>query len=77
MPYLTVSGAVQARQTYRFYCQLIADTDFDGVVDDTLLLDVVVLEPTRTAIETLIAGCGYLEDYTLISYWPPENYTPF
>lgn len=77
MPYLTAPEAVQAKQTYRFFCQLIADTDFDGVVDETRLVDVVVLEPTRAAIETLIEGCGYLKDYKLISYWRPEDECPF
>lgn len=38
----------------------------------TQVLDVVVVEPTRTAIEQLLAACGWLEGYEVVSYNEPD-----
>jgi hypothetical protein len=47
------------------------------VPKDTKVIDIVVTEPTRSAIKQLIATCEWLQGYELVSFWQPEDSAPF
>ena len=63
MPYLTAKEALTTKQrTYRYLVELASNQlDREGVPERFVSVDVVVLEPTKAAIETLIAAAGWLE----------------
>ena len=55
------------------------ELDFLGVPVpvDYQTVDVVVTEPTKTAIQTLIAAADWLKGYTMVSYWIPDDCAEF
>lgn len=77
---LTAPEAVILKEnTYRYYVELVSfKLDYWGIPLNTLVLDVVVLEPTETAIRTLLEAAGYLmKDWYLVNFWVPEDEAPF
>lgn len=78
MPYLTAPVVQKTERTYRYFVELASDKlDFEGVPESFQIIDVVVLEPTEAAISTLIAATGWLQGYTMVSHWTPEDCTEF
>lgn len=74
MPYVTAPQAKTTAQTYRYYVELASnERDWEGVPESTRMIDVVVLEPTRAAIETLLQVAGYLDGYRIMTWWVPED----
>jgi len=57
---------------HRYFVELVSrncELQDDRLVPvRTQILDVVVVEPTREAIERLLASCGWLRDWQIISY---------
>lgn len=43
------------------------------VPKNTKAIDVVVIEPTKAAIEQMIAALDRLSGYTIVAYWIPSN----
>lgn len=67
----------QKLQGYRFFVELVS-TDWelqDGypVPKHHETIDVVVTEPTEAAIKLLVASCGWLHDYQIVSYSQSED----
>lgn len=79
MTYLTASGIGVGTDTYRYYVELAStQVDPDGVALEFRLVDVVVAEPTRDALATVIADCEWLSGYEIVSYWQPDyDESPF
>jgi len=81
--YLTAAAAQKTtRHTYRYMCQLVSnelELDSRGipVPKDCQTVDVLVTEPTETAIASLIAAAGWLDGYTMVSDWVPDDGCPF
>lgn len=80
--YLTAPKAEKSQRTYRYMCQLASnelELDCDGipVPKHFQIVDVVVTEPTEAAIITLIAAAGWLDGYTMVSHWVPDDGCPF
>ncbi len=72
----------QPTLAHRFMVELASDElelDRDGipVPVDYKMVDLVVTEPTKTAIQTLIAATSWLKGYTMVSHWIPEDNCPF
>jgi len=60
--------------TYRYLVQLASyQLDHLGVPEHVQLLDVVVLEPTLEAIISLVTATGWLDSFTMVSYWIPAD----
>jgi len=61
---------------YKFFVELVSkQVEFQDdrlVPVRTQILDVVVVEPTREAIERLLASCGWLEQWQIVSYSRPD-----
>ncbi len=47
------------------------------VPKNSKVIDIVVTQPTRSAIKQLIAACEWLQGYELVSFWQPEDSAPF
>jgi hypothetical protein len=47
------------------------------VPKDTKIIDIVVTEPTRSAIEQLIVMTGWLAGYEIVSFWTPVDCPEF
>lgn len=78
MPYLSPPSTQKTERTYRYFVQLVSSKlDHQGVPHHTQLLDLVVTEPTAETIEVLIAAAGWLEGYTLVSHWIPDDCPEF
>lgn len=79
MPYLTVCKARATKQrTYRYFVELASSKlDCQGVPETSRIVDVVVLEPTKEAIQQLITAAGWLQDYKIISHWIPDDCSEF
>lgn len=66
------------RRTYRYFVELIGNQlDYEGVTESSQLVEVVVFEPTKEAIASVIAAAGWLSAYSVVSYWVPEDETEF
>jgi hypothetical protein len=64
----------QLTQTHRFMAEVASNkVDFEGVPVDFKTIDVVVMSPTKQAIELLIAAADWLKGYSLVSFWTPED----
>jgi len=73
MTYLTAPGAIGAKQCYRYYVDLVSNQrDCEGVPEFTRTIDVVVTQPTREAIASLVAACSWLKGYEVVSYNEPS-----
>lgn len=79
MPYLTAPEVRTTKQrTYRYFVELASiKLDYWGIPESTTMVDVVVLEPTKEAIELLIAASGWLSGYRVISHWVPSDCAEF
>ncbi len=81
--YLTTPNAQKTTQrTYRYMCELVSDElelDSRGipVPKDYRTVDVLVTEPTLAAIASLISAAGWLDGYTMVSDWVPDDGCPF
>lgn len=74
MPYLTAPAAQKTEKTYRYFVELASDTlDYEEVPESYQMIDVVVLEPTKEAIASLIAAAGWLQGYTMVAHWTPQD----
>ncbi len=67
---------------YRFKVSLASkELELDGwenpVPKDTKIIDIVVTEPTRSAIEQLIVMTGWLAGYEIVSFWTPVDCPEF
>ncbi|MDV2997544.1 MAG: hypothetical protein N4J56_007249 [Chroococcidiopsis sp. SAG 2025] len=67
---------------YRYkVCLVSKELELDGwenpVPKDTKIIDIVVSEPTRSAIEQLVAATGRPDYWQLVSFWQPEDEAPF
>lgn len=78
MPYLTHPLAYKSKQrTYRYFVELASrKLDYWGIPHHCPIVD-VVMEDNSDAIKTLKAGCGWLAGYEIVSFWQPEEETPF
>lgn len=67
----------QKLRGYRYFVDVISHdwVEQDGylVPKHSQTLDVVVTEPTEAAIKLLVASCGWLNGYTVVSYSQPES----
>lgn len=78
MPYLTALIKDKTALTYRYYVELVStELDFEGVPCRTQIVDVVVVEPTETAVKSLIAATKWLEGYRIVACWTPADECPF
>jgi len=81
MPYLlTAPDARETKQqTYRYFVELASnELGYEGVPERFRIVDVVVMEPTQEAIESLIAAAGWLDGWRIVSNWVPvEEDCPF
>ncbi|MDZ4876784.1 MAG: hypothetical protein CLLPBCKN_006601 [Chroococcidiopsis cubana SAG 39.79] len=69
MAYLTAPDAISAKQSYRYYVDLVSvQRDYQGVPEFTRTIDVVVTQPSKEAIVSLVAACSWLKGYEVISY---------
>ncbi|MDZ4879101.1 MAG: hypothetical protein CLLPBCKN_008539 [Chroococcidiopsis cubana SAG 39.79] len=73
MAYLTAPDAVGAKQWYRYYVDLASEErDYQGVPEFTRTIDVVVTQPSKEAIASLVAACSWLKGYSVVSYNEPS-----
>ena len=71
---LTASEALSANQTYRYFCELVSiQLDYDGIPETFRVVDVLVAQPTQSAIENALDSGDWLEGYSLVNYWLPED----
>ncbi len=81
--YLTTPNARKTQQqTYRYFVELASnelELDRNGipVPKRYQIVDVVVLENTKAAIETAITVAGWLEGYSMVAHWLPDDSCPF
>lgn len=74
MTYLTAPDAVGAKHSYRYYVELAStQLDDDGIPERFRVVDVVVVQPTQSAIENVLSSNDWLQGYSLTSYWQPED----
>lgn len=82
LPLLTDFRVYEQRLVgHRFFVELISHSyelqDDYPVPRKSLVVDVVVVEPTEEAIKALVAGCGWLRNHTLIKFWQPLDSSEF
>lgn len=78
MTYLTAPIKDKTSLTYRYYVELVSrQLDEYEVACRVQIVDVVVTEPTETAIKTLIAATSWLEGYRIVACWVPADECPF
>jgi len=71
---LTVSEALSANHTYRYFCELAStQLDYDGIPKTFRVVRIVVAEPTQSVIENTLFSGDWLQGYSLVSYWQPED----
>lgn len=68
----------QPTLAHRFMVELAStETELDAqgvpVPKEYKTIDVVLLEPTKQAIKTLIAATDWLKGWTMVSHWVPED----
>ena len=69
---LTAPEALSANHTYSYFCELAStQLDYDGIPETSHVVDVVVAEPTQSAIENALSPGDWLQGYSLVSYWQP------
>lgn len=69
---LTAPEALSTKHTHRYFCELAStQLDYDGIPETFCLVDVVVTEPTKSAIEDALSSRNWLQGYSLVSYWQP------
>lgn len=75
MTYLTAAETQTAKLvTFRYFVELAStEVDFEGAPQRCRIVDVVVIQPTREAIASLIAASGWLQGYKMVAYWQPED----
>ncbi|OWY63653.1 hypothetical protein B7486_51875 [cyanobacterium TDX16] len=68
--------SVQKLVGHRYFVELVSNQrelqDNRAVPVSTQVIDVVVVEPTLQAIEQLLASCGWLEEWQIVSYSQPD-----
>lgn len=78
MPYVTAPKAIEAKQTYRYYVELVSlKLDYEGVPERHQIIDVVTVDPAIEAITSLLETAGYLKGYRMVGCWKPETCCPF
>lgn len=78
MPYITAPIQDPTQRCYRYFVELVSKKlDCEGDAEDCQIVDVVVTEPTEAAIKTLIAATGWLEGYSMVGCWVPEDCAEF
>lgn len=83
MPLLTDPKIYQGNlDCHRFFVQVITNEwevqDNFAVPKDSEVIDVLVIEPTETAIKKLVAETCWLEGWRVESFWrPTEDSIPF
>ncbi len=79
MPQLLTAPEVQAAtRTYRYFCELASSQlDHNGVPESCCIVDVVVLDDTLSALETVIAAASWLSGYTIVAHWTPSDCAEF
>lgn len=76
---LTAAEVIEQKLTgHRFMVELMTlELELDNlgipVPVDFKVIDVVVAQPTAEAIEQLIASVPFLEAYSVVSFWKPEE----
>lgn len=71
---LTAPEALSTNHTYRYFCELAStQLDYDGIPETFHVADVVVAEPTQSAIKKALSSGNWLQGYSLVSYWQPED----
>jgi len=72
---LTAADTLSANQTYRYFCELAStQLDYDGIPETFRIVDVLVMaQPTQSAIENALNSGDWLQGYSLVSYWQPED----
>ena len=69
---LTASEALSAKRAHRYFCELAStQLDYEGIPETFHVVDVVVAEPTQSAIENALSSGDWLQGHFLVSYWQP------
>ncbi len=64
----------QATKAHRFMVEVASnEVDFEGVPVDFKVIDVVVTKPSKQAIKSLISAADWLQGYSLVRFWIPED----
>lgn len=82
MAQFLTSNEATASNEHRFYVELSSkelelDSQEIPVPKDFKLIDLVVAEPTEQAIRAAIAATNWLKGYSIVSWWKPEDESPF
>lgn len=75
---LITASKIQPTKAHRFLVELASnDLELDAygeaVPKNFKTLDVVVSEPTKEAITTLLQVAGHLDNWGIVSHWIPED----
>ncbi len=73
MTYLTSDTAYSSPNQYRYFVELASTkTDYEGIPEFWRVIDLVVAEPTKEAVENAITECEWLKGFELVSYFEPD-----
>lgn len=66
---------------HRFFVELVSQSfelqDSYPVPKQVEIVDLVVIEPTESALRSLISACGWLQGYKIAEFWQSSDCTEF